>query len=99
MKHARLRRRPVPAAIEGAVIGPGERALLPVPAEEPLDLALCFRSGQIFRWRQCRERWYGPFGGGALALRETPYGIEVEVAGPGVPLAEVYRFLGLDTPI
>src|SRR5262245_9776939 len=99
MRHARVRRRPVPDEIAGAILRPGEPRELPLHPGEPLDLGHCFRSGQIFRWRQVGEAWYGPFGGSALALRMDGGVIRAQLAGAPVPLREVYRFLALDAPL
>jgi N-glycosylase/DNA lyase len=99
MKHSRLRRRPVPPEFASAVLEPGQLCLLPVTPGEPLDLGRCFRSGQIFRWRQVGDTWYGPFGDAALALTPGPGGIRVEGAGEPVALSEIYRFLALDAPM
>ncbi|MBI3912179.1 MAG: hypothetical protein HY320_14775, partial [Armatimonadetes bacterium] len=96
MKFPRLPLAAPPAGVSlSQPVTPERPAFLPISADEPLDLALCFESGQIFRWQWAANAWHGPFGASALALTRTPDGVKVEVAGPAVPLEAVWRFLGL----
>lgn len=66
-----------------------------MPPDEPLDLFHTFRCGQIFRWRQHGETWYGPFGRGALSVLRVPEGVEVRALGCEVTAEEAAAFLGL----
>jgi N-glycosylase/DNA lyase len=63
---------------------------------QPLDLNITFTCGQIFRWRQQGEWWYGTLGGTALGLRQTDGALEVRQAGAPLATAEIARFLALD---
>lgn len=69
--------------------------VIPLPPGEPLDLARTFTSGQIFRWRQVGDIWYGPFGQAALALTRVEEGVRVECLGRRLRRATIARFLGL----
>lgn len=72
---------------------------IPLPAEEPLDLHHTFRCGQIFRWHLHGETWYGPYGGGSLAIRRVTGGIEARALGYSPTVDEVRGFLGLHLPL
>src|SRR5262249_19216720 len=69
--------------------------LIPVPADEPFDPGHTFRCGQVFRWREVGETWYGPYGPGALAFRRVTGGVEARALGASVTAQDAWRFLGL----
>jgi len=73
--------------------------VIALPPGEPLDLARTFTSGQIFRWGQVGETWYGPFGQAALALTRVEEGVRVECLGRRLRRATIARFLGLEIPL
>ena len=101
MKHALLPPHP-PLAGEldlSALLRADQPQLLPVPAEEPFDLHHTFRCGQAFRWQQHGDTWYGPYGGGSLAVRQVGGGVEVRALGAAVTVGEVAGFLGLSTSL
>src|SRR5947209_19913219 len=73
--------------------------LLPLPAEEPLDLEHTFRCGQIFRWRRHGDAWYGPYGPGSLRVRPVSGALEVRALGVDLDAQAAWRFLGLDVSL
>ncbi|HEU4751672.1 MAG TPA: DNA glycosylase, partial [Armatimonadota bacterium] len=72
---------------------------LALPAGEPLDLHHTFRCGQIFRWTQHGDTWYGPYGGGSVAVQPAEGGLTVRALGIEVQPAGLTRFLGLDASL
>lgn len=95
MKNFRLPRLPFPPDLDPEIPLHPERPLsLPVP--EPTDLRHTFRCGQVFRWRQSGEWWYGPFGQSALAVRRSAGALDLRAVGAPVTARQAWRFLGLD---
>lgn len=94
MRHSRLHTLPPPVDPD-ALLRPDTSLLLPLPGSEPLDLEATFRCGQVFRWRQEGDTWYGPYGAGSLAVRRMPEGVAVRALGLPVTAGEAWRFLGL----
>lgn len=78
---------------------PSHPHTLILPPGEPLDLELTFRCGQVFRWRLHGDMWYGPFGRGALAIRQVPRGVEFRTLGINLRPEEVCAFLALNVPL
>jgi len=73
--------------------------LLTLPKGEVFDCFHTFRCGQIFRWQQQGDAWYGPFGATSLCVRAVPEGLAVRAQGAPVSVQEVREFLALDAPL
>ena len=99
MKHDRLPQYLPPPDLVDVPLQPDRPLLLPLAPDEPLDLHHTLRCGQIFRWRQHGDWWYGPYQSGALAFRRVPEGVEARALGTEVTGGEAWLFLGLDTPL
>jgi N-glycosylase/DNA lyase len=100
LKHSRIPQNPFPESVDPAEILDPERPVhLALPYGEPLDLHHTFRCGQLFRWRQDGDTWYGPYGSGSLAVRHTLSGVEVRALGSSVTAREAWDFLALGTPL
>jgi N-glycosylase/DNA lyase len=76
------------------LLSPDQPTLLWLPPDEPFDLEQTFRCGQVFRWRQHGDTWYGPHGAAALAFRRVTSGVEARAIGR-VTAEEAARFLRL----
>lgn len=90
-----VRTPPLPPRLANSPLRPDVPLLLPIPAEEPLDLQHTFRCGQVFRWHAHGDTWYGPFGPASLSVRRVPEGVEARALGAGVTAGAAWRFLGL----
>lgn len=86
-----------PAAL--TAVPPDRPVLLPLPPGEVFDCFHTFRCGQIFRWRQHADSWYGPYGATSLCVRPVPAGLEVRARGAPVSVREVREFLALDVSL
>ncbi len=99
MKHSRLPTLAPPPGTAETPLHADVPLLLPLPPEEPLDLDHTLRCGQVFRWREHGDTWYGPYGTGTLALRRVERGVEARARGTAVTGGDAWRFLGLDVPL
>lgn len=66
---------------------------------EVLSLESTLRCGQAFRWQEVDGCWYGSFGFGSLAFRETNGAVEVRGLGAELTAGDAWRFLGLSLPL
>jgi N-glycosylase/DNA lyase len=98
VKHARLSRLPFPGDVDPEALLQPEVPTR-IATTEATDLQHTFRCGQVFRWGQIGEWWYGPFGESALAVRQARGALEVRALGAPVTAYEAWRFLGLDFPL
>ncbi len=57
---------------------------------EPLDLAACLTSGQVFRWRLTGDRWIGVDGEHTFSLKGLSP-IEIEMSGSESAFASLFR--------
>lgn len=100
MKYSKLESNAFPAHVDPeARLQPEVPVSLPLPWAESLHLEHTFRCGQIFRWHQHGEIWYGPYHGGSLAVRHLLSAVEVRALGVEATAREAWEFLGLDVSL